>query len=130
MQISEIVEGGGKGRIPWARMKEAQDDFILSKYLPNGIILMQYHHIRLDDANALLQHWMQRQAAREIPLQFKNNIKANCCGTQASEDGDTSTPVPRDQSEEGLQNDREDPSNVSLAPVSWLQHTLTAFDDK
>ena len=56
MQISEIVEGGGKGRIPWARMKEAQDDFILSKYLLNGIILMQYHHIRLDDANALLQH--------------------------------------------------------------------------
>ena len=111
-------------------MKEAQDNFILSKYLLNSIILTQYHHICLDDANALLQHWMQRQAAGEIPLQFKNNIKANCHGTQASEDGDTSTPVLRDQSEGGLQNAWEDPSNVSLAPVSWLQQMLTAFDDK
>ena len=111
-------------------MKEAQGDFILPKYLPDGITLTQYHHICLDDANDLLQHWMQRQAAGEIPLKFKNNIKADCCGTQALEDGDTSTPVPSDQPEGGLQNAEEDPSNVSLAPISWLQQTLTASDDK
>ena len=107
-----------------------QGNFILPKYLPDGITLTQYHHICLDDANALLQHWTQRQAAGEIPLKFKNNIKANCHGTQASEDGDTSTSVPRDQSEGGLQNAQEDPSNISLAPVSWLQQMLTASDDK
>lgn len=116
MQISDIAEGGGKGRIPWARMKEAQGDFILPQYLPNGITLTQYHHIRLDDANALLQHWTQRQAAGEIPLRFKNNFKADRRGLRASEDGDTSTPVvPRDQSEGGLQNARENSSNVSFS---------------
>ncbi|KAF8272278.1 hypothetical protein EI94DRAFT_1697618 [Lactarius quietus] len=40
---------GGKGRIPWARLSEAPDDFILPKYLPNGITLTQYHHIRVED---------------------------------------------------------------------------------
>ena len=130
MQISEIAEGGSKGRIPWARIKEAQGNFILPKYLPDGITLTQYHHIHLDDANDLLQHWTQRQAAGEIPLEFKNNIKADHRGTWASEGGDTSTPVPSNQSEGGLQNAEEDPSNVSLAPISWLQQTLTASDDK
>ena len=116
MQISDIAEGGSKGRIPWARMKEAQGDFILPQYLPNGITLTQYHHIQLDDANALLQHWTQRQAAGEIPLWFKNNFKANRCGLQASEDGDTTTPVvARDQLEGGLQNARENSSNVSFS---------------
>ena len=59
MQISGIAEGTGKGRIPWARIKAAQGDFILPQYLPDGITLTQYHHIQLNDANALLQHWTQ-----------------------------------------------------------------------
>ena len=63
MQISGIAEGSGKGRISWAIIREAQGDFILPQYLPNGITLTQYHHIRVNDANALLQHWVQRQAA-------------------------------------------------------------------
>ena len=71
---------------------------------------------------------MQRQAAEEIPFQFKNNIKGNRPSLWASEDGDASTSVvPRDQSKGGPQNDQEDSGSVSLAPVSWLQQTLTTF---
>ena len=128
MQISGITEGSGKGRIPWARIREAQGDFILPQYLPNGITLTQYHHIQVNDANALLQHWTQRQAAGEIPFRFKNNFKGNRPSLRASEDGDASTSVvPRDQSKGGPQNDQEDSGSVSLAPVSWLQQTLTTF---
>src|SRR6266702_4005307 len=49
MNLSEISVGGGKGRIPWARLKEAPGDFILSKYLPASVTLTQYHHIRQED---------------------------------------------------------------------------------
>src|SRR6266702_546093 len=71
MNLSEISVGGGKGRIPWARLKEAPGDFILSKYLPASVMLTQYHHIRQEDVNALLKHWTQRQAAGKIPFHFK-----------------------------------------------------------
>jgi hypothetical protein len=128
IQISVITEGENKGRIPWARMKEAQSDFILSKYPPNGITPTQYHHIRLDDANALLQHWTQRQASREIPLRFKNNFKVDQCSMPTSEGGDRSIPVVlRDKSEGGAQNTREDASNISLAPDSWLRRHSPPF---
>ena len=70
--FSEIASAGGKGRIPWAQLRENQDNFILPEYLPDGYTLTQYHHIRLEDANALLKHWTQRQASGEVPFRFKN----------------------------------------------------------
>jgi hypothetical protein len=72
IQISGLAVGGGKTRVPWAKLQEDQGNFILAKYLPNGITLKQFHHIRHDDANALLKHWTGRQAAGEIPFRFKN----------------------------------------------------------
>lgn len=53
------------------RLHQAQADYILDEYLPAGITLTQYHHIRLSDANALLQHWAARQAAGQIAFRFK-----------------------------------------------------------
>ncbi|KAI9430702.1 hypothetical protein H4582DRAFT_2086357 [Lactarius indigo] len=70
-EMYKIAVGGGKGRILQARLKETPGDFILSKYLPASVTLTQYHHICQEDANALLKHWMQRQAAGEIPFHFK-----------------------------------------------------------
>ncbi|KAH9027300.1 hypothetical protein EDB84DRAFT_1563480 [Lactarius hengduanensis] len=72
-----IAAGGGKGRVPWARLREAQGDFIAAEYLPEGVTLTQYHHLRLEDANALLKHWIQRQAAGKVPFRFKKVQKAD-----------------------------------------------------
>jgi hypothetical protein len=66
-----MASGGGKRRIPWTKLHHAQGDYILDEYLPPGIALTQFHHIRLSDANALLQHWTARQAAGQIAFRFK-----------------------------------------------------------
>jgi hypothetical protein len=63
--------GKEKGRIPWAKLKRAQDDFIDPKYLPKNLILKQFHHLHQDNVNAILNHWMERQAAGKVPFQFK-----------------------------------------------------------
>ncbi|KAI9433116.1 hypothetical protein H4582DRAFT_2082572 [Lactarius indigo] len=76
-EMYQIAAGGSKGRVPWARIHEAQGDFIAAEYLPEGVTLTQYHHIRLHDANSLLKHWIQRRAASEIPFRFKKVDKAN-----------------------------------------------------
>ena len=89
--------GGGKGRVPWARLEEARAQYILAEYLPNDVTLTQFHHIRLEDADALLKHWTQRQAAGEIPLRFKK--KGKQCGKKASVPNNASDlAVPRGQS--------------------------------
>jgi hypothetical protein len=83
-QFSEISGGAGKGRIPWAKLKEAQDDFINPKYLPDGTQLEQFHHIRREDASAILKHWTSRQAAGKAPLRFNKLDKAAQRGKQVS----------------------------------------------
>jgi hypothetical protein len=109
IQFSEVTVGGGKERVPWAKLQEAQGNFILSKYLPNGVTLTQFHHIRVDDANTLLKHWTQRQSAGEIPLRFMKSDKADRHGKRASADEDVYTGVgQKDQSEGGLPNAHED----------------------
>ncbi|KAF8258470.1 hypothetical protein EI94DRAFT_1707972 [Lactarius quietus] len=109
-----VEDGGGKGRTPWARLKEAQGDFVLPKYLLSSITLTQYHHICCEDADALLQHWSQRQGTGEIPLQFKNVAKADWHEKQGSAVDDTSTLMgPADQSKCVLQDICKDKEQVS-----------------
>ncbi|KAH9056389.1 hypothetical protein EDB87DRAFT_1579433 [Lactarius vividus] len=55
-KFMRIATSGSKGRVPWAKLKEAQGNFITAKYLPEGVTLTQYYHICLDDANSLLKH--------------------------------------------------------------------------
>lgn len=84
--------GKGKGRIPWAKLKAAQDDFIDPKYLPKNLILEQFHHLRQDDVNAMLNHWAERQAAGEVPFQFKKvNAARNNKRTPEENDADADT---------------------------------------
>jgi hypothetical protein len=70
-----ISIGKGKARIPWATLKGAPNDFIEEKYLPKNIALDQYYHLVQDDVNAMLKHWTERQAAGEVPFQFKKEVK-------------------------------------------------------
>ena len=97
--------GGCTGRILWAKLKEAQGNFILSKYLLTDITLTQYYHLYVEDVDALLKHWMQRHAAGEIPFQFKKVEKVEQHGTCASEEGDPSTGLGLMDKLEGDQQD-------------------------
>jgi hypothetical protein len=86
--FSEMVSGGGKGRIPWARLQKAQGDYVLDEYLPTGVTLVQYHHICLRDANSLLQHWTARQVAGQIAFHFKTvTFPPHVTSTSAIEKG-------------------------------------------
>ncbi|KAN0139708.1 hypothetical protein V8E53_002370 [Lactarius tabidus] len=62
-QIGKYMSKLYSGRVPWAKLQEAQDHFILPEYLPDDCTLTQYHHIHIDNANSILKHWTQRQAA-------------------------------------------------------------------
>ena len=95
--------GRGKGHIPWTWLQQSQSDYILDEYLPPGIILTQYHHIRSGDANALLQHWTARQAAGEIPFRFKKTADTSQQRTRTSVRGDS----PGSDSSGSAENGRE-----------------------
>ncbi|KAN0136928.1 hypothetical protein V8E53_005369 [Lactarius tabidus] len=104
-ELYEITAGGHKGRVPWAKLQEARDEFILPKYLPDDFTLTQYHHICINDADSLLRHWMQRQAAGEIPFQFKNILMAKQHKKLASAGDSTPTPAGRVGQLDGGQQD-------------------------
>lgn len=82
---------GGKGRVPWAKLQEAPGDFILAKYLPDGVTIAQFHHIRVDNVNAILKHWTQRQAAGAIPFRFRKVDKADRLSRRSSGEDNAST---------------------------------------
>jgi hypothetical protein len=103
-----MVSGGGKGKIPWMQLQQAQGDYILDEYLPAGITLTQYHHLCLSDANALLQHWMTRQVAGQIAFCFKKVIKTSRQLKSASTAGGVSANI-------GPSNREEDPDGIKKA---------------
>jgi hypothetical protein len=113
IQASGIAAGSGKGRVPWTRLQETQSDFILPEYLPTGVTLTQYHHIRLEDANALLEHWTQRQAAGEISFRFRKVEKADRNGKRKSAEVGGSIGI--DLSNGDSQDTREDQEQESDA---------------
>jgi ATP-dependent helicase YprA (DUF1998 family) len=83
-----ISIGKGKGRVPWAKLKRAQNDYIEEKYLPKNVSLEQYYHLRQDDVNTMLKHWTERQAAGEVPFQFKKKVKAARKNKRTPEEND------------------------------------------
>jgi hypothetical protein len=97
--------GKGKGRVPWAKLQKAQGDYVEREYLPEDIVLRQYHHLRLDDVNALLGHWTQRQSDGKIPFRFKKVTKASRQNQRTSEDSDADTDM---ESGEESEEDRQD----------------------
>jgi hypothetical protein len=89
----EMASGGGKGRIPRARLQKAQGDYVLDKYLPTGVTLAQYHHICLRDANSLLQHWTARQVAGQIAFRFKTVDDTSFWSKSAPREGNISADI-------------------------------------
>ncbi|KAF8266975.1 hypothetical protein EI94DRAFT_1802293 [Lactarius quietus] len=114
-EMHQMASGGGKGRIPWTQLCQAQGDYVLQEHLPAGVTLTQYHHIRLGDANALLQHWMTRQAAGLIPFCFKKVANT----AQQSEPALRCREVPRNISHDNREND---PDGIQAAQEQGSEH--------
>ena len=38
------------------------------------VTLKQYYHLRQEDVHELLKHWTERQAAGEVPFDFKKEV--------------------------------------------------------
>jgi hypothetical protein len=122
MFFSEKALGGGKGRIPWTQLHQAQGDYVLQEYLPAGVTLTQYHHIRLGDANALLQHWTARQAAGLIPFRFKKVAKIS----QQSEPALRRREVPTNINHG---NGEKDPDGIQAAQEQGSEHDQNLQED-
>ena len=94
-------------------MRESQGNFILPEYLPHDTVLTQFHHMRVDELNSLLQHWTQRQASGEIPFRFKTIEKIDRQRKRASTVDDTPIGAGRaDQSESQQQDAHGDQERV------------------
>jgi hypothetical protein len=121
--FSEMVSFGGKGRIPWARLQKAQGDYVLDEYLPAGVALAQYHHIRLRDANSLLQHWTTRQAAGQIAFRFKTADDIILPSRLALREGNVSADIGPGNREE------EDPDGIRKVQAQGGGKSSTAEEE-
>jgi len=77
-----------RGRVPWTDIQRAQDKYIHPKYLPKNVVLKQFHHLCQKDIDAILKHWIQRQACSKVPFRFKKVNKATQKDHRVSEGGD------------------------------------------
>ena len=78
-------------------LKRAQNNYIKDKYLPMNITLEQYYHLRQDDVNAMLKHWMERQAASEVPFQFKKEVGATWKNNRTLEENNVNSDAELDE---------------------------------
>src|SRR6266699_6381137 len=107
-QSLEISKGMEKERVPWTELERAREDYIKPKYLPKKVTLKQYYHLCQKDVNAMLEHWMSRQAASKVPFCFRKVAKAIRRNKHALEennaDADSDT-GPGEESKDDLQGD-------------------------
>ena len=99
-----------KARVPWGKIEDARDKYIKPKYLPKDVVIKQFHHIRLDDLNALLEHWTSRQAAGKVPLRFTkavNGIRQDKGTSEGTDDDADAEPDDNDNDD----NDNDDNDN-------------------
>ena len=94
----------GKGRVPWAKLKRAWGNYIEAKYLPKDVALKQYYHLRQEDVNAILKHWMQRKADGEVPFLFKKAVKAICQNVHTLDGNGSDGDAEQSEEEQDLQN--------------------------
>jgi hypothetical protein len=104
----------GKKRVPWAELEKSQGDFVKRKYLPKQVALKQYHHIRRDDANAILKHWTERQSAGKVPFRFSKALWKN---KDVPEENDADDDMlPREEAEEDRQDNDDSLLTSNGAP--------------
>lgn len=106
-QFLELSTGTGKVRVPWEQLQKAQGDYIEPKYLPKGVVLKQYYHLRQKDVSAILKHWTGRQAAHKAPFRFRDAVKSiqKNQPTWGNNDADTDMGPGEESAEDSQGND-------------------------
>jgi len=85
--------------------------------LPKDVVIKQFHHIRQDDVNTLLEHWTSRQAAGKVPLRFKKAVKGirqNIHTSEENSDDDADVEPDEDNDDNddaGANRDSQAPEN-------------------
>jgi hypothetical protein len=103
----ELSIGKGKGRVPWTELQRAQDDYIEAMYLPENVTLKQYYHLRQEDVHELLKHWTERQAAGEVPFEFKKKVKPARRNKRTSDADSDADMRPNEEVQGDSQNDHD-----------------------
>ena len=105
-QFSARSTGTLRGRVPWTDIQRARDEYINPEYLPKNVTLKQFHHLRQKDVDAILMHWIGRQASGMVPLRFKKVDKATRKDHQVPEGDDADADMGLGDEEDGdLQGD-------------------------
>ena len=82
--------------------------------MPKHVALKQYHHIRREDANAILKHWTERQAAGKVPFRFSKALwKTKDVPEENNADDDM---LPGEEAEEDRQDDDDSHVRGNGAP--------------
>lgn len=80
-------------------------EFIKPKYLPKNVTLRQYHHLHRDEVDALLKHWVRRQAAGKPPLRFREMVKDDLQNEHIPEENNADADMePGGEAEEDIQD--------------------------
>ncbi|KAF8266489.1 hypothetical protein EI94DRAFT_1803004 [Lactarius quietus] len=88
---------------------------VTGEFSGHSYVKHKYHHIRLGDANALLQHWTTRQAAGQIPFRFKDVAKTSQHSEPALRCGRVSANISHG-------NREEDPDGIQGAQEQGSEH--------
>jgi hypothetical protein len=111
------ISTGGNGKVPWTALGKSQVDYIKGKYLPKGLTLKQYYHLRQEDIDAILKHCEKRQAASKVPFSFKEAIKDAWKNKRTSEKTDANAGMsPSEETEGDLQYDQASQVSENEAP--------------
>jgi hypothetical protein len=101
----EMSNAAGKKRIPWTKLQTNPREFIKPKYLPKNVMLRQYHHLHRDEVDALLKHWVRRQAAGKVPLCFREKVKDDLQDERILEENDPDADMgPGGEAEKDIQD--------------------------
>ena len=57
--------------VPWTHIRDDPEKFFDSKYLPDGVILVEVSKMKSEALQSCIWHWYKRQEAGECPFEFK-----------------------------------------------------------
>lgn len=93
--------------------------------MPKGVALKQYYHLRREEVNSILEHWVQRQAAGKVPFRFRKMADAIQQNERASEDDSNADMVPGEETEEDLSDNSDSQTEGHASQEDGCYNGLT-----